>query len=377
VAGTDPNEHTRALAARSVASGDATGWFEQLYAEAEDGGAVVPWDRGTPNPLLAEWARTRQPDGTGRSALVVGCGLGRDAEFVAGFGFDTVAFDISPTAVRGARARFPDSRVRYVIADLLDPPEHWHHAFDLVVESMTIQALPDPPRRAAIREVARLVAPGGTLIVIAFASGSADAGAPDEDLPDEGPPWPLRRAEIDAFAVDGLHQVRVEEITDNAVHRVRAEFQRTNESDRAGKADNADATDAVAAGIGSADVIGLDLVDVGAVAEVAEVLVAERVGTAEQITILGKDLAEIISAARSVATDDEHDPEGVTIAFERAQVAANLDRARGRLADLDWAIGRLAEGSYGRCERCGQPIAPGRLVARPAARTCIACASRR
>jgi RNA polymerase-binding transcription factor DksA len=110
---------------------------------------------------------------------------------------------------------------------------------------------------------------------------------------------------------------------------------------------------------------------------VGEVLAAERASTTEQIGILRKDLAEIINASVSVATDDEHDPEGVTIAFERAQVAANLQRARTRLEDLDWAIERLNEGDYGRCERCGQPIAPERLAARPAARTCIACASRR
>jgi RNA polymerase-binding transcription factor DksA len=109
----------------------------------------------------------------------------------------------------------------------------------------------------------------------------------------------------------------------------------------------------------------------------AELLAAERAGTIEQIEILTMDLAGIISASMSVATDDEHDPEGVTIAFERAQVAANLERARGRLEDLDWAITQLSEGTYGRCERCGQPIAPERLAARPAARTCIACASRR
>jgi RNA polymerase-binding transcription factor DksA len=112
-------------------------------------------------------------------------------------------------------------------------------------------------------------------------------------------------------------------------------------------------------------------------ATVAEVLRAQRDSTRQQIAILTRDLAEIIDATRSVATDDEHDPEGVTIAFERAQLAANLDRARARLVDLDRAEALLAEGSYGRCEDCGNPIAAGRLAARPSARTCMACASRR
>src|SRR5258707_5822526 len=125
--------------------------------------------------------------------------------------------------------------------------------------------------------------------------------------------------------------------------------------------------------------IGLDTAS-GAVAErdrVARLLADQRSSTTEQIRLLETDLAEIIAAARSVATDDEHDPEGVTIAFERAQLAANLDRARARLVDLDRAEARLAEGSYGRCEDCGNPIAAGRLAARPSSRTCIACASRR
>jgi SAM-dependent methyltransferase len=220
MSGVDPDEQSGVLAAQSLAAGDPTGWFERLYAAAGAGEAVVPWDRDTPNPLLVDWVQARRPDGNGRSALVVGSGLGRDAEYIAKFGFDTVAFDVSPTAIRATQARFPDSPVRYVVADLFDLPTDWHNAFDLVVESMTVQALPDPPRGEAIRNIAGLVGADGTLIVIAFAhNGQIDA--------DEGPPWPLRRAEIDAFASDGLQPVRVEEIPDAAqpaVHRWRAEF---------------------------------------------------------------------------------------------------------------------------------------------------------
>jgi RNA polymerase-binding transcription factor DksA len=67
-------------------------------------------------------------------------------------------------------------------------------------------------------------------------------------------------------------------------------------------------------------------------------------------------------------------PEGATIAFERQQVAALLVAARQRLADVDAALARRAEGGYGTCADCGRPIAPERLAARPAARTCIDCA---
>ena len=82
-----------------------------------------------------------------------------------------------------------------------------------------------------------------------------------------------------------------------------------------------------------------------------------------------------MEASRLVATDDEHDPEGSTIAFERSQTTTFLDDARKHLADLDGALNRLEADDYGRCEHCGNPIAVGRLLARPTARTCINCAS--
>jgi RNA polymerase-binding transcription factor DksA len=112
-------------------------------------------------------------------------------------------------------------------------------------------------------------------------------------------------------------------------------------------------------------------------AVIEEALAAERASTTQQIADLSRDLGGIIEASTSVATDDEHDPEGSTIAFERAQVAALLTRARGRLEDLDRAMDRLRDGNYGMCEGCGQPIAAERLAARPSASTCITCASGR
>lgn len=110
-------------------------------------------------------------------------------------------------------------------------------------------------------------------------------------------------------------------------------------------------------------------------AEIRAALHAERAETLDRIAALRRDFDGIVDSSALVATDDEHDPEGATIAFERAQLAALLDQAQRHLADLDQALTRLSEGRYGRCERCGRPIAPARLAARPAARTCISCAS--
>jgi DnaK suppressor protein len=112
-------------------------------------------------------------------------------------------------------------------------------------------------------------------------------------------------------------------------------------------------------------------------ARVEEVLAAERASTLQQIADFTRDHAGIIEASASSNADDEHDPEGATIAFEREQLSALLRQARTRLDDLDRALEQLGEGTYGRCEHCGEPIAPERLAARPAARTCITCAARR
>jgi len=105
----------------------------------------------------------------------------------------------------------------------------------------------------------------------------------------------------------------------------------------------------------------------------ADLLAAERTAAVERIAGLERELAGIIESA-SAGTDDEHDPEGATLAFERQHTAALLTQARRQLGQIDTALGRIADGSYGRCVTCGGPIAQARLAARPAAITCISCA---
>ena len=101
---------------------------------------------------------------------------------------------------------------------------------------------------------------------------------------------------------------------------------------------------------------------------------AERVAAQAQIEALTREFDEVVAASKSSNADDEHDPEGATIAFERQQTAALLERARRRLADVEAAVTAVEAGTYGRCESCGRPIAAERLAARPTARTCIDCA---
>lgn len=102
-------------------------------------------------------------------------------------------------------------------------------------------------------------------------------------------------------------------------------------------------------------------------------LLAERERALSRMADLAGDHRGFVDASRDTNADDEHDPEGATIAFEREQVATLVRQTRDHLAEIDAALGRLEAGSYGTCERCGGPIDPERLAVRPTARTCVAC----
>ena len=154
---------------------------------------------------------------------MVGCGLGSDAEFLAGRGFAVTGFDLSPTAIAGAKRLYPDSRVTYLAADLLDLPTAWAGGFDLVVEAYTVQPLYGPVRGHALAALSGPVAPGGSLLVIARAT--------EEDDPVRDPalmPWPLTPAEL-ALAGGPLRVHRIEKYLDDMEPprlRWRAEFRR-------------------------------------------------------------------------------------------------------------------------------------------------------
>jgi DnaK suppressor protein len=107
---------------------------------------------------------------------------------------------------------------------------------------------------------------------------------------------------------------------------------------------------------------------------VQERLSDERASTVGQLAALTNDIAAVIAASEGSNSDDEHDPEGATIAFERAQTQALEQAARRRLAEIDLALDRVANGGYGICVACGCVIDPARLDARPSAVRCVSCA---
>lgn len=104
-------------------------------------------------------------------------------------------------------------------------------------------------------------------------------------------------------------------------------------------------------------------------------LAAEREATLRRLASLDDDYDAVVAASLDTNADDEHDPEGATIAFERSQIGALAASARQHLQEIDAAGRRIDDGTYGTCERCGRPIGAGRLEARPVARLCIDCAS--
>jgi SAM-dependent methyltransferase len=172
--------------------------FEEIYAEAGEDLDVIPWASLTASPSLVTWLDSgAAPAPAPRErALVVGCGLGDDAEELAGRRWRTTGFDISPTAIERCRKRFPRSAVDYAVADVFALPAAWFGAFGLVVEIRTLQSLPLDVRAAAVDAIARTLASGGRLFVRCF---GREPGQPVERRP-----WPVSRDELAGFERAGL-----------------------------------------------------------------------------------------------------------------------------------------------------------------------------
>lgn len=108
---------------------------------------------------------------------------------------------------------------------------------------------------------------------------------------------------------------------------------------------------------------------------VAARLDAEQALTLERLAALEADFTALVSASADSNADDEHDPEGATIAFERSQLDSLIRQSQRHLTEIEVARGRLAAGTYETCETCGNRIGEARLEARPVARTCVTCAA--
>lgn len=215
---TSARDRIRQLARESIARGDLTGWFEQIYAEAQGDTSGISWADLEPNPHLMGWAVPRTDDLRGQRSLVVGCGLGDGAEALSAMGMNVTAFDISQTAVDWCKQRFPDSAVEYLQADAVSLPDHWAGIFDLVIEIYTLQVLVPELRQQAMESIARCVAPGGQLLVIC-------RGRNDSDPAGEFP-WPLTKRELDAFSHWDLREQTFKDFIDGDTRRFLVAYRR-------------------------------------------------------------------------------------------------------------------------------------------------------
>jgi SAM-dependent methyltransferase len=171
--------------------------FEEIYVQAGQDLTAIPWAALAANPALVSWLDQR-PSPAGDRALVIGCGLGDDAEEAARRGYRVTAFDLSPTAIRHCRERYPGSAVDYQVADLFQLPARWSEAFSLVVEIRTLQSLPLTQRADATAAIAATVRPGGRVFVRCLAR--------DDDEPALSRPWPVSPRELSGFAGAGLRE---------------------------------------------------------------------------------------------------------------------------------------------------------------------------
>ena len=203
----------RELAAEFLRRGDPTGWFEPLYQEAAAGKSIVPWADLCTNPHLLGFWKNHPQQTAGKLALVIGSGLGDDAEQLSVWRYRTTAFDISESAVRAARKRYPKSLVEYHVSDLLHPPASFSQKFDFVFEAYTLQVLPAALRTKAIQKIASFLCPGGLLLVIARGREPSD--------PEGQMPWPLTRGELSAFTDVGLQELSFEDFFDSSDQPVR------------------------------------------------------------------------------------------------------------------------------------------------------------
>jgi len=195
----------RELAAEFNRKGDPTGWFEILYQEGQAGKSTVPWANLCPNPRLLDFGNTHPQQTAGKRALTIGSGLGDDAEQLAAWGFGTTAFDISETAIRASRKRFPKTGVEYVAANLLEPPSPCVTLSILSLRPTHSRFCQPLFRPRAIENIADFLRPGGRLLLIAAAANRPTRKARC---------LASHRAELSAFTAAGLQELSFEDFLD-------------------------------------------------------------------------------------------------------------------------------------------------------------------
>lgn len=177
---------------------DPLGWFDSIYADANGDHKEVFWADLAPNPYLLAWLETHPLEMENKKAIVIGCGVGDDAEALSAYGYDVTAFDIAPSAISLCKNRYTQTQVTYLVADLFNYPLEWNEAYDIVYECNTIQVLPGKYRKNAIESMVSLMAKNAHILV---SCRSRNCGEKEEEIP-----LPLDKNEMSDFVLLGLQE---------------------------------------------------------------------------------------------------------------------------------------------------------------------------
>jgi len=181
-------------------SDNPTGWFDSIYTDAKGDYKAVFWADLEPSPYLVKWLKENPSSSKQKKAIVVGCGVGDDAEALCSYGYEVIGFDISKEAINLCKNRYPESKVTYLVADLFDYDKQWFENFDVVYECNTIQVLPGKYRIQARKAISNLLKSKGHALI---SCRSRKKGEQLDDIP-----LPLDFDEINKFVTnDNLEEI--------------------------------------------------------------------------------------------------------------------------------------------------------------------------
>ena len=190
---------------------EPTAWCNSIYTDAKGDYKAVFWADLEPSPYLVEWLKLNKDNldnSKPKKAIVIGCGVGDDAEALSEYGYEVIGFDISPEAIKLCKNRYPNTKVKYLVADLFDYDKKWVKDFDVVYECNTIQILPGKYRTKARIAISNLLSENGHVLV---SCRSRKKGEQENDIP-----MPLDYEEINKFVTeDNLKEINFKSYNDS------------------------------------------------------------------------------------------------------------------------------------------------------------------